>query len=167
MKRLIHTAIATLFACAALPAAAQSLVPATLDLRAAIGLALQRSPDIELQRYSESAAAGIAQGSRAPFDLVTSGAIGSSRDERPLRADERAKALTAGTDQLINANTLSFGASRQLDSGIQLSGVYALTRSADNVQEAQNIPRQSSDKLTFTVRVPLQEKSRPRPAGHP
>jgi outer membrane protein TolC len=157
VKRLIHIAIATLLACAAPPAVAQSAAPAVLDLRAAINLALERSPDIELQRYNESAAAGIAQGGRAPFDLVTSGAIGASRDERPLRADERAKALAAGTDQLVNANTLSFGASRQLDSGIQLSGVYALTRSADNVQEAQNIPRQSSDKLTFTVRVPLQK----------
>ncbi|MES2349241.1 MAG: exodeoxyribonuclease V subunit gamma, partial [Pseudomonadota bacterium] len=157
MKRLIHIAIATLLACAAPTAVAQSVAPAVLDLRAAINLALERSPDIELQRYNESATAGIAQSGRAPFDLVTSGAIGASRDERPLRADERAKALAAGTDQLINANTLSFGASRQLDSGIQLSGVYALTRSADNVQEAQNIPRQSSDKLTFTVRVPLQK----------
>jgi outer membrane protein TolC len=130
-----------------------------LDLRAAIRLALERSPDIELQRYTESAAQGAALSSRAPFDLVTSATLGATRDQRPLRADERAKALAAGEDQLINANALTLGASRQLDSGVQLSGAYALTRSADNVQEAQNIPRQTSDRLTFTVRVPLRKNS--------
>lgn len=130
---------------------------AGLDLRAAIRLALSRSPDIELQRSTESAAAGVARSSRAPFDLVTSGGVGASRDDRPLRADERAKAVAAGVDQLINANTLTVGAAKQLDSGVQLSGLYALTRAADNVQEAQNIPRQTSDRLTFTVRVPLKK----------
>ena len=130
-----------------------------MDLRGAIRLALERSPDIEVQRYVESAAAGIAISGRAPFDLVTSASAGASRDDRPLRADERAKAVAAGVDQLINANALTLGATRQLDSGIQLSGNYALSRSADNVQEAQNIPRQTSDRLTFTVRVPLQKNT--------
>ena len=139
-----------------LPAAAQT-TPATLDLRGAIRLALERSPDIELQRYTQNAADGIARSSRAPFDLVTSGSAGSSHDERPLRADERAKAPLAGPDQSLITNSLALGASRQLDSGVQLSGSYVLSKSADSVQEATNIPRQISDRLTFTVHVPLQK----------
>ncbi|MHA4870745.1 TolC family protein [Duganella sp. PWIR1] len=139
-------------------ATAQELPP-TLDLRAAIRLVLERSPEIELQRYTESAAQGIALSSRAPFDLVTSTTLGGTRDRRPLRADERARALAAGADQLVDANAVTLGATRQLDSGVQLSGAYALTRAADNVQEAQNIPRQTSDRLTFTVRVPLRKNT--------
>ncbi|UGQ48045.1 TolC family protein [Massilia endophytica] len=138
-------------------AASPALWAQDLLLRDAVALALARSPDISLQRSTQQAAEGVARSSNAPFDLVQTAALGGTRDERPLRADERARYLSAGPDQLIDGSTTSLGASRQFANGLQLSGLYAVTRADDNVQGAQNIPRQTSDRLTFTLRVPLQK----------
>jgi outer membrane protein TolC len=150
--------IAVLLLCAATPLLhAQVMPPPGLLLRDAIGLALSRSPDITLQRYAQSASEGVARSSSAPFDLIQTASLGGTRDERALRADERARYLSLGPDQMIRGATAAVGASRQLESGLQLSGQYALTRANDNVQGAQNIPEQTSDRLSFTLRVPLQK----------
>ena len=130
-----------------------------LNLRQAIALALAGSPDIELQRSLEQAGLGQATLARAPFNTVSSAALGSARDQRPLRADEKLRFLTAGPDQLSDLDHLQLGATRLLESGLQIGGAYTLARSADSVQRAQNIPQQTSDRLSFTLRLPLQKNS--------
>lgn len=134
---------------------AQATPQARLGLADAVRLALARSPDIEVQRQQESAATGVARSAAAPFDLNTSAIAGATRDVRPLRADERIRLAAAGLDQQLDGDSVTLGASRQLDSGIQLGGSYAFGRVSDNLQFAQNVPRQSSDRLSFTVKVPL------------
>ncbi|MCG2586358.1 TolC family protein [Massilia sp. TS11] len=130
-----------------------------LALRDAIALGLQRSPDIQLQRYAEGASAGARKSSEAAFDTVLTASAGQNRDLRPLRADERARFLAAGVDQDLNVNSYSLGASRQLENGYVLTGAYALTSTRDDVQQAQNIPRQNVDKLSFGLRLPLQKNA--------
>lgn len=132
---------------------------ASLGLAEAVRLALMRSPDIEVQRQQERAAAGFARLAAAPFDLSTSAIAGATRDVRPLRADERIRLAAAGLDQQLDGESVQFGATRQYDSGIQLGGSYAFGRVSDTLQAAQNIPRQSADRLTFTVKVPLLKNS--------
>jgi outer membrane protein TolC len=128
---------------------------ARLSLTEAVRLALVRSPDIEVQRQQEQAAAGFARSAAAPFDLATNAIAGATRDVRPLRADERLRLAAAGLDQQLDGDSILLGAARQFDSGIQLGGSYAFGRVSDNLQAAQNIPRQSADRLSFTVKVPL------------
>lgn len=150
-----HAGLTLLLACLYAGQAGAQAPAARLGLADAVRLALSRSPDIDVQKQLESAAAGVARSAAAPFDLNTSATAGSSRDIRPLRADERLRLAAAGLDQQLDGDSAQLGASRQFDSGIQLGGSYAFGRVSDNLQAAQDIPRQSSDRLTFTVKVPL------------
>jgi outer membrane protein TolC len=132
---------------------------ASLSLTEAIRLALVRSPDIDLQRAQQRVNEGQAISAAAPFDTVTSAGAGSQRDLRPLRADERLKYFNAGPDQQVNLDSLQFGASRLLESGALLSGAYVYGRTVDNLQSALNVPRQDVDRLSFTLRLPLQRNT--------
>ncbi len=130
-------------------------VEGPFDLRAAIGLALTANPDVALARAAQLQGEAVSISSNAAFDTVATASLGSSRDKRPLRSDERARYGSAGPDQQQDQDNASLGASRLLESGHQLGATYAVARSTDNLLGAQNIGRQNTDRLTFTLRVPL------------
>lgn len=128
----------------------------SLSLTEAVRLALQRNPAIQLQQSQARASAGAATQARAPFDTVLSASVGAQRDQRLLRADEKQKYPAIGADQVVRSDNLQVGVARQLESGSQLTAAYTYNAAADNVQGAQSIPLQASDKLNFTLRLPLQ-----------
>jgi outer membrane protein TolC len=146
----------TVLALALMLAAAGAARADTLfDLRAAIARGLATSPELAIQRAVQGQGEAQALSAAAPFDTVASAAIGSTREQRPLRADERSRFAGAGADQQLDQDSLSVGASRLLESGQQLGASYALSRTSDNVLRAQNVGSQASGKLSVTLRLPL------------
>lgn len=127
-----------------------------LTLSDAVRLALQKNSVILIQHNQARAAAGAATQARGPFDTVVSAGVGAQRDQRLLRADEQLKYPSAGAEQVIQSENLRLGVDRLLESGTQLGVAYTYNAAIDNVQGAQNIPLQAGDKLSFSLRLPLQ-----------
>lgn len=149
----MRTASALLLMLLAMP------VYAALTLPDAVRAALLHNPAIRIQQSQARASAGAATQARGPFDTVLSAAAGSARDQRILRADELLKSPSVGSEQLVRSDTLRLGADRMLESGPQVGAAYSYSGASDNLQGAQNIPLQASDRLTFTMRLPLQKSS--------
>ena len=118
---------------------------------------MQHNPAIQIQQSLARASSGSAIQARGPFDTVLSAAAGSARDLRILRADEMLKYPAAGTEQLVRGDSFRLGADRLLESGPQVGAAYSYSGASDSVQGAQNIPLQASDRLTFSMRLPLQK----------
>lgn len=155
-KLVLKTACGLLGLVFAAPISVQAaVIEGPFDLRAAIGLALTANPDVALAKAVQRQGEAVAISSGAAFDTLATASLGSNRDRRPLRSDERARFAGAGQDQQQDQDAVSLGASRLLESGQQLGATYTMARSTDNVLGAQNIGRQHTDRLTFTLRVPL------------
>ena len=140
-------------------AAASSGVSAqlALTLPEAERLALLHNPAILIQQAQARSSAGVATQARSPFDTVLSAGIGSARDQRALRADELRKYPGVGAEQLLRSDAFHVGADRLLESGPEFGATYAYNGASDNLQGAQAIPLQASDRLSFTLRLPLQK----------
>lgn len=130
-----------------------------LTLPEAIRLALEKNPAILLQQTQSRAAAGTALQANAPFDPVLSASLGAQRDQRPLRADEQTRYPAAAPEQTVQGENLRLGVDRQLQAGPQIGASYSYNAALDNLQSAQNIPLQATDKLAFSLRLPLQRNT--------
>ena len=129
---------------------------APLSLAEAVAGALQQNPAIQIQQAQTRASAGAVTQARAPFDNLLTAGLGAQRDQRLLRADELLKFPSVGAEQLVRSDSFRLGVDRLLESGPQLGTAYSYSAANDNVQGAQNIPLQASDRLSFSLRLPLQ-----------